>query len=110
MAKERTRDEGLKGTDAWMIALDSDNHMAGGVIALDASNPTPIVTGLASVEGCSLTLAGTAAPGVGTSVLTYDISSGTVNIYAWKVTSSSDPTLIASTGTENVAWMAKGKK
>ncbi len=110
MATERTRSESLQGTDALMIALDSDNHMASGTIALDGSNPTPIVTGLASIDGSSVTLQGSSAPGLGTSVVTHTISGGTINVHAWKVTGAGDATLIASTGTETVAWTAKGKK
>lgn len=82
--------------------------MIGGEIALDGGNPTPIATGLTTVTGVALTLKGTSAPGVGTSVLTYDISGATVNVYAWKPTSNADPTLIASTGTETVGYIISG--
>lgn len=81
---------------------------ARGETALDGSNPTPVVTGLTTVTGFSATLKGSAAPGVGTSVLTYTASGGTVSVYAWKPTSNSDPTLIASTGTETFGWVAFG--
>lgn len=80
----------------------------GGVTALDGSNPTPIVTGLTTVNGFSATIEGSSAPGDNTSVLTYTISGGTVSVYAWKNTSGTDPTLVASTGTENIAWVAVG--
>lgn len=79
-----------------------------GTIALDASNPTPVVTGLSALVACSLTLNGNAAPGDNTSVLTYDFSTGTLNIYAWKNTGGTDPTLVASTGTETVSYIVKG--
>ncbi len=82
--------------------------IVGGTTALDGSNPTPVVTGLTTVTGFSATLAGTAAPGDNTSVLTYDISGGTVNVYAWKNTGGTDPTLVASTGTETFSWIATG--
>ncbi|MGE5500701.1 MAG: hypothetical protein ACM3W4_02110 [Ignavibacteriales bacterium] len=82
--------------------------MAGGEIALDGSNPTPITTGLTTITGASVALKGTAAPGVGTSVLTYGVSGGTLNVYAWKVTATGDATLIASTGTETIGWSAVG--
>jgi len=91
-----------------IIGVASNYKLARGVTALDGSNPTPIVTGLATVTGFACALEGTSTPGVGTSVITYGISSGTVNLYAWKVTNSSTTTLIASTGTENVAWVAVG--
>lgn len=79
-----------------------------GEIALDGSNPTPVATGLTTITSADLTLKGTAAPGVGTSVLTYGTSGGTLNIYAWKVTGSGDATLIASTGTETVGYTVTG--
>jgi len=90
------------------ITIESGVSMVAGVTALDGTNPTPIVTGLTLVTGFSCALAGNSTPGVGTSVLTYEISAGTVNVYAWKVTNSSTTTLIASTGTENVSWVAFG--
>jgi predicted RecA/RadA family phage recombinase len=82
----------------------------GGAAALDGSNPTPIATGLATIVAAFVQLRGTAAPGDNTSVLTTDFtgSDGTLNVYAWKNTSGSDPTLVASTGTETFDWIAVG--
>lgn len=82
----------------------------GGAAALDASNPTPIATGLATIVAAVVQLRGTAAPGDNTSVLTTDFSGadGTLNVYAWKNTSGTDPTLVASTGTETFDWIALG--
>ena len=85
-----------------------DSCIARGEVALDGSNPTAATTGLTTISSASVSLKGSSAPGVGTSVLTYDISSGTLNIYAWKVTATGDATLIASTGTETVSWVAIG--
>ena len=79
-----------------------------GEVALDGGNPTPVSTGLTSITAVTLTLKGTAAPGDTTSVVTYDTSGGTLNIYAWKNTGGTDPTLVASTGTETVGYMALG--
>lgn len=86
----------------------SGKKVIAGETALDGSNPTPVVTGLTTVTGFTATLKGSAAPGVGTSVLTYTASGGTVSVYAWKPTSSADTTLIASTGTETFGWVAFG--
>lgn len=82
----------------------------GGAAALDGSNPTPIATGLNTIVAAVVQLRGTAAPGDNTSVLTTDFtgSDGTLNVYAWKNTSGSDPTLVASTGTETFDWIAIG--
>lgn len=82
--------------------------LARGEAALDGSNPTPIATGLTTVVAFVAMLKGSVAPGVGTSVLTGVISSGTVNVYGWKPTSNADPTLIASTGTDSFYWIAVG--
>ena len=77
-------------------------------MALDASNPTPIATGFKTITAVFLTLKGTAAPGVGTSLLTYNVTGGLVDVYAWKVTSTSVTTLIASTGTETFSAIVVG--
>lgn len=82
--------------------------VARGETALDGSNPTPVATGLTTVVAFVATMKGTAAPGVGTSILTANISGATVNVYAWKVTGAGDTTLIASTGTESFYWVAIG--
>lgn len=83
--------------------------IARGETALDGSNPTTVATGLASVIAFVAQLKGTAAPGDNTSVLTANIGSGgDVDVYAWKNTSGTDPTLVASTGTESFYWVAVG--
>lgn len=96
---------------AGVIGVGSGYKIARGVAALDGSNPTPVTTGLTTVVAATVTLEGTAAPGVGTSVLTIastNYATGALAVYAWKVTSSSDTTLVASTGTENFEWVAVG--
>ena len=79
-----------------------------GVGTLDASNPTPITHGLGTCVAFTATLIGSSAPGDNTSVLTAEISSTVVNVYAWKNTGGTDPTLVASTGTETFYWIAVG--
>lgn len=88
-----------------------DNYIraAYGTIALDGTNPTPIATGLSELVGGAATLVGAAAPGVGTSLITCVLSpNGVMNLYAWKVTGTGDATLVASSGTETVSWVAFG--
>lgn len=85
--------------------------IARGVGTLDGGNPTNIVTGLTTVVAVVTNLVGTAAPGDNTSVLTVDVAgpaAGSFDVYAWKNTSGSDPTLVASTGTETFHWIAVG--
>ncbi len=83
-------------------------YVTAGEATLDGSNPTPITTPFNTVTGVALALKGTSAPGDNTSVLTYGISGGTVNVYAWKNTSGTDPTLVASTGTETFGYVLVG--
>lgn len=91
------------------LSPNSAIRFASGTIALDGTNPTPVATGLTELIGACATLVGSAAPGVGTSSVTAVLSpSGVLNLYGWKVTGTGDATLIASTGTETVAWMAWG--
>ena len=79
-----------------------------GTVTLDGSNPTgvdlsgygrTVLMGIVSLEA-------TSAPGDATHVVTCNPSASTLNIYAWMPTSGSDPTLVASTNTEVVSYMA----
>lgn len=83
-------------------------RIARGEAALDGSNPTSIAHGLTTVIAFVATLKGTAAPGLGTSVLTANINGANVDVYAWKPTGAGDTTLVASTGTESFYWVAIG--
>jgi hypothetical protein len=94
--------------NAMVQGVAADYKIARGETALDGSNPTPVAHGLTTCIAFTATLKGTAAPGVGTSVLTANISGANVNVYAWKVTGAGDTTLIASTGTESFYWIAVG--
>lgn len=104
----------IAGTDVTAIlatspaAVAAGYKIARGETALDGSNPTPVTTGLATITGCAVAIKLTTAPGVGTSNITYGSSTGTLNLYGWKVTGTGDATLIASTGTENVGWVCVG--
>jgi hypothetical protein len=83
---------------------------ARGAAALDGANPTPIATGLTTILGAFTQLRGAVTPGDGTSVLTTDYtgSDGTLNVYGWKNTGGTDPTLAASSGTDAFDWLAFG--
>lgn len=78
--------------------------MARGEIALDASNPTPVATGLATIASASATLKRTTALSSGTAFVTVDFTGtdGTLNLYGWVLAGS------ASTGTESIEWIAWG--
>lgn len=104
----------LAGTDVTaLLAASVAGASAGlkinvGETALDGTNATPVAHGLTTCTAFVAILKGTAAPGVGTSVLTANINGANADVYAWKVTSSGNPTLIASTGTESFYWIAIG--
>lgn len=87
--------------------------IARGEATLDGSNPTPVTTGLATVVAAIAVLKTAVAPGVGTTTITVDygggVTAGELDIHAWKPTSSSNPTLIASTDSSSVvSWIAIG--
>lgn len=77
-------------------------------VALDGANPTPVAHGLTTCLAAFVQLVGSAAPGDNTSVLTTVINGANVDVYAWKNTTGTDPTLVASTGTETFTWIAIG--
>lgn len=83
-------------------------QMLAGITALDGSNPTSIAHGMKSVTSVTLTLQGSAAPGDNTSILTYVVNGDNVDVYAWKNTGGTDPTLVASTGTESFSYQIIG--
>ncbi len=103
---------GINGTDVTLDGGEIDTATLGvaagykiarGITALDASNPTTIVTGLASITGFSATLNRSTAVSSGTAFVTYGtITGGSIDVYGWVLAGS------ASTGTENVAWVAVG--
>jgi hypothetical protein len=91
-----------------IVGTAAGKKMNFGEGTLDGSNPTSVAHGLTTCTSFVALLKGTAAPGVGTSVLTSNINGANVDIYAWKPTSNADPTLVASTGTESFYWIAAG--
>ena len=78
--------------------------MTTGLVTLDGSNPTSVnMNPLATIDGCTLTIVGSATPGDDPTQVT-SVGNGTagqLDIYAWK-TDGSDPTLVASTNSSHV--------
>lgn len=89
-------------------------YLAFGQIALDGTNPTPVVTGLSKIfPGChGASLSSSVAPGAGTSALatTPTANAGTLNIHGFMPTGAALTALIVSTATEVVNWWAIGQK
>lgn len=80
-----------------------------GTVTLDGSNPTPVTTGLTTVVTGLVSMKSTATPGDDPVYFTVDYSGGTLNVYAWKNTTGTDPTLVASTNnTVTIDWVAVG--
>ena len=77
-------------------------------VALDGSNPTSVAHGLTTCVAAFASLTGSVALGDGTHQLTVVINGANLDIYGWKPTSGSDPTLVASDGTESFNWFAIG--
>ena len=108
------------GAIAWVAAAETDTEgkvllgagdgikFASGVVALDGSGATPTVTGLTAVIGGVASIKKATTPGVGTSVITVNPNGTSLDLYPWKVTGAGDTTLVASTGTEDVFWVAWG--
>ena len=70
-----------------------------GTVVLDGSNPTPIALAPfgRSCKGGVVSIRSTAALGDDPVAVTCNPSGSTLNVYAWKNTGGTDPTLIAST-------------
>lgn len=96
------------GTANVALGASAGLKINGGEAAFDGSNPTSVAHGLTSCTAVITTLKGTAAPGDNTSVITANINGANVDYYAWKNTGGTDPTLVASSGTESFYWLAIG--
>ena len=82
-----------------------------GRVTLDGSNPSSAQTGLKTLTSCIVTLNTAVAPGLKYTLFTVQFTptAGRIDIYAWKPTSSSVTTLVASTDTgEQVNYICTG--
>ena len=94
-----------------VLPCDSGLRVARGTATLDGSNPTTVATGLNTIVAACVSLKTTTAPGDDPSWLSHNYSGpdGNLDIYAWKNTGGTDPTLVASTNnTATVDWIAIG--
>ena len=86
-------------------------RIARGEVTLDGSNPTTVATGLNTIVSATVSLKTTSAPGDDPSWVSvnYTGSDGNLDVYAWKNTGGTDPTLVASTSSTAVfTWIAVG--
>ena len=91
----------------------SSGGVASGTITLDGANPTSVTTGLTTLLGCDVsalrtTMAGVHAGSLHLLTIQTTATAGQIDIYAWTATSSSNPTLIASTSRDVVTWFCNG--
>ena len=109
-----TADRTITFQNATGTAVVSDAATSGGIragtTALDGSNPTSITTGLSALAGCVVVRDTSVAPGIVATTFTVlrTATAGRLDIYAWSATSSSNPTLIASTAQDTVNWFCTG--
>ena len=95
------------------VALSGSAATAGiraGTTALDGSNPTSVTTGLSVLASCQVHQDTSVAPGLGPITFTVirTATAGQLDIYAWKATSASNPTLVASTSSDTVDYTCIG--
>jgi hypothetical protein len=79
-------------------------RFVGGQVTLDGSNPTPVDLSryMSQCLGGVVSISGTATPGDDPNSVTCNPSGTTLNVYAWKNTSGTDPTMVASTDNARV--------
>jgi hypothetical protein len=85
--------------------------MLAGTVTLDGSNPTPValIGFLESVSAGTVSIEGSGALGDDPNQVTSAVSGTTLNVYAWKNNSTTDPTYVASTDSSRlVNWIAIG--
>jgi hypothetical protein len=86
-----------------MTATATAWKLAAGTVTLDGTNPSSATTGLAAIIACTVVDKRSVAPGDEVSTFTTITSAvaGRLDIYAW-VGSATDPTLAASTDSDDV--------
>lgn len=86
-------------------------RIARGTATLDGSNPTTVATGLNTIVAAVVSLKAASTPGDDPSWVSasYSGSDGNLDIYAYKNTGGTDPTLVASTNNSaTFDWIAIG--
>jgi hypothetical protein len=99
---------GVDVTNA-VIGAAGGKKVNGGTVTLDGSNPSSFAHGMTTVVACQLTDVRSTAPGDEVGMLTYVVNGANIDVYAWMNTSGTDPTLVASTDSNDViAWICFG--
>lgn len=92
------------------VEINAPLRITFGEVTLDGSNPTSVMTGLSTIASATASLKSSTAPGDDPSWVSVNYSTGgQLDIYAWKNTGGTDPTLVASTNNSAViCWQAFG--
>lgn len=69
-----------------------------------------VSTPFAEIDTVGVTRETDTAPGVTATTYTFEVDGSDVKIYAWKPTSSSDPTLIAADAASDIAYFVVGRR
>lgn len=102
---------GHASTTTAISGTSAGKRFVAGEVTLDGSNPTTVATGLTTIISGGASLKSATAPGDDPSWVSanYTGSDGNLDIYAWKNTGGTDPTLVASTNSSAVfCWWAYG--
>lgn len=107
----KVSDHAAGNVAAGVAGVAAGYKVARGTATLDGSNPTTVATGLTTIVAAVVGLKSATAPGDDPSWLSHNYtgSDGNLDIYAWKNTGGTDPTLVASTNNSaTVDWIAVG--
>jgi hypothetical protein len=102
---------GLPATTNYAVGVASGYMVARGTVTLDGTNPSSATTGLTAIVACSVTDKRSTAPGVDPTAFTIATAAvaGRLDIYAWKPTTTTDTTLVASGDSDDtVDWICVG--
>lgn len=78
--------------------------------SVELTDDEDISTPFAQIDHVSITQVTDTAPGVTTTTYTYDVTGSVVTIYAWKPTSTSNPSLVAATDASVVSYEIIGRR
>lgn len=75
-----------------------------------SSGAVAFTTPFKTILAVTATILNASAPGDATEAVTYSVSGNVVTIRGWRNTSGTDPTLVATTGTETVSVVVFGTR
>lgn len=94
------------------VSAQLTGPVVSGTVVLDGSNPSSVTTGLQTLTSCVVTAQIPTNPLLRWVIFTVQFTptSGQLDVYAWAPTSSSNPTLVASTNVgDRVTYICTGR-